>query len=211
MDTLVVPVTDPIALPGALQEALDILRREGLVAFPTDTVYGLGALAHEPASIERLYAVKGRDASKAIPILISDLAELEGIADRIDVRVRRLAEKYWPGPLTLVVPRHPSLPDELTPYPTVGVRIPDHPVALGLIRLTGPLAVTSANLSGQPSAVTAGEVLAHLRGSIELILDGGETPGGISSTVVDCSGAELTILRQGPVSREELERTLREN
>ena len=200
MDTLVVPADDP----RALQQALDTLQQGGLVAFPTDTVYGLGALAFDPISIECLYAVKGRESSKAIPILICDLGELSQVAATIDSRTRRLAERFWPGPLTLVVPRHPSLPDVLTPYPTVGVRMPDHPVALAFIKRTGPLAVTSANLSGQPSATTAGEVLAYLRGRIDLLLDGGPTPGGVSSTVVDCSGPDLAILRQGPITLEEL-------
>jgi len=200
MDTLVVPADDP----RALQQALDTLQQGGLVAFPTDTVYGLGALAFDPISIECLYAVKGRESSKAIPILICDLGELSQVAATIDSRTRRLAERFWPGPLTLVVPRHPSLPEVLTPYPTVGVRMPDHPVALAFIKRTGPLAVTSANLSGQPSATTAGEVLAYLRGRIDLLLDGGPTPGGVSSTVVDCSGPDLAILRQGPITLEEL-------
>jgi L-threonylcarbamoyladenylate synthase len=200
MDTLVVPADDP----RALQQALDTLKQGGLVAFPTDTVYGLGALAFDPISIERLYAVKGRESSKAIPILICDMRELSQVAASTDSRPRRLAERFWPGPLTLVVPRHPSLPEVLTPYPTVGVRMPDHPVALAFIKRTGPLAVTSANLSGQPSATTAGEVLAYLRGRIDLVLDGGPTPGGIPSTVVDCSGPELAILRQGPITLEEL-------
>lgn len=200
MDTLVVPADDP----RALQQALDTLQQGGLVAFPTDTVYGLGALAFDPISIECLYAVKGRESSKAIPILICDLGELSQVAATIDSRTRRLAERFWPGPLTLVVPRHPSLPDVLTPYPTVGVRMPDHPVALAFIKRTGPLAVTSANLSGQPSATTAGEVLAYLRGRIDLVLDGGPTPGGVSSTVVDCRGPDLAILRQGPITLEEL-------
>lgn len=200
VETFVVPSDDP----GALQQALDILHSGGLVAFPTDTVYGLGALANDLRSIERLYAVKGRDSSKAIPLLISDPSELGKVAAQVDSRTQRLAVRYWPGPLTLVVPRHASLPHILTPYPTVGVRMPDHPVALALIRRTGPLAVTSANLSGQPSAETAQEVLSYLGGKIELVLDGGRTPGGVSSTVVDCSSAELKILRQGPISLEEL-------
>jgi len=204
MDTLVVPAD----APRALQQALDILQQGGLVAFPTDTVYGLGALAYNPLSIERLYAVKSRDSSKAIPILICNMGELSQVAASTDSRTRRLAERFWPGPLTLVVPRHPSLPEVLTHYPTVGVRMPDHPVALAFIKRTGPLAVTSANLSGQPSATTAGEVLEYLRGRIDLVLDGGPTPGGISSTVVDCSGSELAILRQGPITLQELLSTL---
>jgi L-threonylcarbamoyladenylate synthase len=184
------------------------LLRGSLVAFPTDTVYGLGALVHNPTGIEQLYVVKGRQIDKAIPILLSDVSQLSQVAAQVDSRIMRLAERFWPGPLTLVVPRHPSLPEALSPYPTVGVRIPDHPLALALLQQTGPLATTSANLSNQPSATTAQQVLQQLSGRIPLILDGGRTPGGVSSTVVDCSGAELVILRQGPLSIDQLNQAL---
>ncbi len=200
MNTLVMPASDPLALP----RAVNTLQKGGLVAIPTDTVYGLGALVQNPRGIERLYVVKGRKSTKAIPILFSDMSELEHLADDVEPRALRLAQRFWPGPLTLVLPRHPSLPDALTPYPTVGLRMPDHPVALGLLKLSGPLAVTSANLSDQPSAVTAQEVFDYFGGSIDLILDGGRTPGGVSSTVVDCSGPDLAILRQGPLSLNDL-------
>ena len=200
MQTRVISALDP----AALDEAMGVLQVGSLVAFPTDTVYGLGALAHNTRGIEQLYAVKGRQAAKAIPILLSDASELSLVASRVDFRVIRLAQRFWPGPLTLVVERHASLPEILSPYPTVGVRVPDHPLALALLRRAGPLATTSANLSNQPSATTAGEVLAQLGGRIPLILDAGPTPGGISSTVVDCSSASLQILRQGPVSMQQL-------
>ena len=200
MNTLLLPADEPLAL----QQAFNTLLQGGLVAFPTDTVYGLGALAHNTLGIEQLYSVKGRQAAKAIPILLSDIRELSQVASQVDFRALRLAERFWPGPLTLVVPRHASLPDILSPYPTVGVRVPDHPFALELLRRAGPLATTSANLSDRPSAATAGEVFAQLGGRIPLILDAGQTPGGISSTVVDCSGPELVILRQGPLTMEQL-------
>jgi L-threonylcarbamoyladenylate synthase len=190
--------------PDALTSALDILQHGGLVAFPTDTVYGLGGLVSDPAGIQRLYQVKGREGAKAIPVLLSDLDDLPRVAAEINPAVQRLAEHFWPGPLTLVVPRHPDLPSQLSPYPTIGVRIPDHPVALALLRLAGPMAVTSANISGQPSPSSAQEVLDQLGGRIELVLDGGRTPGGVSSTVVDCSGLEPVILRQGPIGLGEL-------
>lgn len=198
--TTVLPGRDP----QAIQQAHATLLRGSLVAFPTDTVYGLGALVHNPTGIEQLYVVKGRQIDKAIPILLSDVSQLSQVAAQVDSRIMRLAERFWPGPLTLVVPRHPSLPEALSPYPTVGVRIPDHPLALELLKQTGPLATTSANLSNQPSATTAQQVLQQLSGRIPLILDGGRTPGGVSSTVVDCSGAELVILRPGPLSLDQL-------
>lgn len=194
----------PAGEPGALEAALEVLQQGGLVAFPTDTVYGLGALIQRPKAIEQLYRVKGRESSKAIPVLLGDLEELARVALQPRAWALRLAERFWPGPLTLVVPKHPALPAILSALPTVGVRMPDHPTALALLRRTGPLAVTSANLSGGASAVTAGEVLEQLQGRIPLILDGGRAPGGKPSTVVDCSGEEPKILRPGPISLEDL-------
>ncbi len=190
--------------PRALKMAHDLLLGGGLVVFPTDTVYGVGALAHNPSGIQQLYKVKGRQSTKAIPILLGDPADLPRVTSTIDARVQRLAERFWPGALTLVVPRHPSLPEVLSPYPTVGVRVPDHPHALALLRLCGPLAVTSANLSDRPSTTTVQEVLDQLDGSLPLVLDGGSTPGGVSSTVVDCTQEQLVVLRQGPISLEML-------
>jgi L-threonylcarbamoyladenylate synthase len=190
--------------PGALQKAVELLREGGLVAFPTDTVYGLGVLAFDQRGIDQLYAVKQRDSLKAIPILLGDPAELAQVTAGMGEIARRLAQRFWPGPLTLVVPRHPGLPPNLSPQPTIGVRMPDHSVALSLLRLTGPLAVTSANQSDGESAATALEVFAQLGGRIPLILDGGKTPGGLSSTVVDCTGPEPVILRPGPISMEQI-------
>jgi L-threonylcarbamoyladenylate synthase len=186
--------------PDALEQAERLLRAGELVAFPTDTVYGLGAILTDPTAIERLYVVKGRDAAKAIAVLIGDETALAQVTGSLSDLAARLAGRFWPGPLTLVVSAHPALPANLSPLPTVGVRVPDHPVALALLCRTGPLAVTSANCSGQPSARTAGEVYAQLNGSIPLILDGGETPGGLPSTVVDCTGTVPVILRQGPIT-----------
>jgi L-threonylcarbamoyladenylate synthase len=184
----------------ALEQAAALLHAGGLVAFPTDTVYGLGAALFNVQAIEQLYIVKGRDAAKAIAVLVGDESALGQVAGVLSGVAARLARRFWPGPLTLVVAAHPSLPASLSPLPTVGVRMPDHPVALALLRHTGPLAVTSANLSGEPSATTAEEVYAQLKGRIPFILDGGQTPGGRPSTVVDCTGRELVILRQGPIS-----------
>ncbi len=194
----------PVGQPGVLEFALQALQEGELVAFPTDTVYGLGALIQFPASIKQLYLVKGREYSKAIPVLLGKPEELAQVALRPSSLALCLAERFWPGPLTLVVPKHPALPQELSAQPTIGVRMPDHPTALALLRLTGPLAVTSANLSGEASAVTASEVLQQLGGRIGLILDGGRTPGGQPSTVVDCSGNEPVILRHGPISLEDV-------
>lgn len=194
--------------PDAIQRTFAVLARGGLAAFPTDTVYGLGANIASIDSIERLFTVKGRDSSKAIAVLVGSPGQLNQVADQPGSMARRLAERFWPGPLTLVVSRRPELPDVLSPLPTIGVRMPDFPAALALLRLTGPLATTSANLSGQPSPVSAQDVLAQLDGRIELVLDGGVTPGGLPSTVVDCTTTELRVLREGPISLEALRQAL---
>ena len=190
--------------PDAIPTALELLRAGNLVAFPTDTVYGLGADLFNPEAIEKLYQVKERAHLKAIPVLLSNPAALDQITSEMNVLARRLADQFWPGPLTLVVPAHPHLPENLSPLPTIGVRMPNHPDALALLEASGPLAVTSANLSGQENSLTAGQVYAQLAGRIPIILDGGTTPGGSPSTVVDCTGPEPVILRSGPISLAEL-------
>jgi L-threonylcarbamoyladenylate synthase len=194
--------------PSAISHAVDVLNHNGLVAFPTDTVYGLAAPAFDDASIERLYVVKGRNHTKAIAILMSSIMELDKVAVDVTEIAFCLAEHFWPGPLTLVLYRHPSLPAILAPEPTIGIRIPDHEDALALMDKTGPLAVTSANLSGQKPPTTAQEVLAQLNHKVHLILDGGPTPGGIPSTVVDCTSPELTLLRPGPLTLSQLQSIL---
>ena len=200
MQTLRLEATEPDALPRALA----ILRSGGLVAFPTDTVYGLGALAFDGRAVESIYAAKARPMEKAVPILIGDAEEFEKVAARVPGSARVLAARFWPGPLSLVVPKLETLPDAVSATDTVAVREPDHPVARALLHLAGPMAVTSANISGQPSPVTAEEVIRQLGGRIPLVLDGGETPGGIPSTVVDCMGAGLQVLREGPITSQQL-------
>ncbi len=185
---------------ATLDRALALIQQGQLVAFPTDTVYGLAALLTSPPAIDELFAVKGREATKAIAVLVGSPQALAAVAGELAPLPARLAQRFWPGPLTLVVPQRPGLPANLSPLPTVGVRMPDHPVALALLNAAGPLAVTSANRSGQPSPVTAQEVLEQLGGRIPLIIDGGRTPGGQPSTVVDCTGDQPVILRQGPLS-----------
>jgi L-threonylcarbamoyladenylate synthase len=204
MKTRIILASDPQAIDLALQT----LESGGLLAFPTDTVYGLAARVSDPTGIDRLYAVKGRDSAKAIPVLLSSPDDLPQATAEMSITARRLAQRFWPGPLTLVVPRHPDLPENLSNLPTIGVRMPDHPVALALMRRSGPLAVTSANRSGGENTCTAQEVQAQLDGRIELILDGGQTPGGMPSTVVDCTGQQLVILRQGPITAADLQQAL---
>jgi L-threonylcarbamoyladenylate synthase len=194
--------------PQLQTRVLEVLRGGGLVAFPTDTVYGVGALAFDAAAVSDIYTAKGRPQEKAIPVLIAELADLAKVTLEIPDVAVRLASHFWPGPLTLVVRKHPDLPLSVSATPTVGVRIPDHPVARTLLRAAGPMAVTSANLSGQPSPCTTEEVVACLGGRIALIVDGGSTPGGIPSTVVDCVDTPPHILRAGPISSDEIEAAL---
>ena len=186
--------------PRAIEAAASALRRGELVAFPTDTVYGLAASAWNPAAVSRLFEAKGRDPQKAVAILLAGWDGLLAVAERPPEPVRRLAARFWPGPLTLVVRRLPSLPAEISATDRIGLRVPDHPFALELLAEVGPLAVTSANRSGGPDSRTASEVLAALSGRIELVIDGGETPGGVPSTVVDCTVDPPRLVREGPVA-----------
>ncbi|MDD5370051.1 MAG: L-threonylcarbamoyladenylate synthase [Anaerolineaceae bacterium] len=196
-----IPVTQiiPGTEPGALDQAVAALARGELVAFPTDTVYGLAASAFSAPAIERLFVAKGRDSSKAIAVLLGDLEQIGQVTPELNASARRLAQRFWPGALTLIVARHPSLPENLSPLPTIGVRIPDHPLARALLRRSGPLATTSANLSGGVNPLSAQEVLTQLGGRIALIIDGGRSPGGLPSTVVDCTGESIRVLRAGPI------------
>jgi L-threonylcarbamoyladenylate synthase len=186
--------------PVAFLHAVDIIRNGGVLAFPTDTVYGLAAYPFDESMVERLYIAKGRNSTKAIAILIGNLSDLKQIVREMSPLALTLAKHFWPGPLTLVLSGQESLPMNLSANKTIGVRMPNHPVALSLLKQAGPLAVTSANMSGQGNPNSAQEVLQQLGGKIHLILDGGVTPGGVPSTVVDCTGAEPVILREGPVS-----------
>jgi L-threonylcarbamoyladenylate synthase len=204
MKTLVLPVSSLDTLP----RALEILRGGGLVAFPTDTVYGVGSLAFKAAAVESIYAAKNRPNEKAIPVLLGGAEDLAKVVASIPPMALTLAARFWPGPLTLVLPKHPDLPEAVSATATVGVRVPDHPAARRLLQAAGPMAVTSANLSGHVSPSTAEEVFEQLSGRIALILDGGRTPGGVPSTVVDCVGAEPKVLREGPIPWGEIARVL---
>jgi len=192
----------PADAPGSIERALRVVRGGGLVAFPTDTVYGVGAAAFDGQAVGRIYEAKGRSEEKAIPVLLAGLGDLERVAAEVSPDLRRLAAQFWPGPLTLVVARHADLPTVVSPGPTVGLRVPDHPVALGLLAGAGPMAVTSANRSGDPNPTTAAQVLSALGGRIDLILDGGQTPGGRPSTVVDCTQHPPLLIRPGPIPLE---------
>jgi len=193
METITLSIDDPTAI----SRALAVLQAGGLIAFPTDTVYGLAAATFSTAAIEKLFEAKNREGAKAIAVLVGELRQLDLLTTGLTESARRLADRFWPGPLTLVVPKHPILPANISPYPSVGVRMPDHPFAIELLRRVGPLATTSANLSGGSNSISPAEVLADLTGRFDLLLDGGTCPGGIPSTVVDCTQDPPAILRAG--------------
>lgn len=186
--------------PEAIKEAAGILSRGALVAFPTETVYGLGANLNDPQAIQELYAVKERPFGKQVTLLLPEPAEAQRLELEIPPAGRALMEAFWPGPLTLIFRR--------TAGSTLGLRCPDHAVALALLRAAGvPVAAPSANLSGRPAPRTAEEVLRDLEDRIDLILDAGPVPGGTASTVLDFSGEAPRFLRDGPI-REKVRRFL---
>ncbi len=211
--------------PDAIARAAAVLRAGGLVAFPTETVYGLGAHALDAEAVARIFSAKGRPAHNPLIVHLADRAMLElvartdgdpaagGVADPAPggaaEQAARLAAAFWPGPLTLVLPRQPQVPAIVTAGgPTVAVRMPAHPVARDLIRAAGlPVVAPSANRSTRPSPTTAGHVLADLRGHVDVVLDGGPTPIGLESTVVDLTRTPPVLLRPGGVTLE----TLREH
>jgi L-threonylcarbamoyladenylate synthase len=196
-------VTDwlPADHPDAPARAAAVIRGGGLIVLPTDTVYGVAADLWQPDAVAALYAAKRRPPDRAIPILLSAGDEIDQVAERVPEAARRLAAAFWPGPLTVVVPKRPTVPEIVSALPTVGVRVPDHDAARAAIRACGgALAVTSANLSDRPSARTAGEAASALGAAVDLVLDGGPAPGGTPSTVVDVMGGTLRVLRPGPIS-----------
>jgi L-threonylcarbamoyladenylate synthase len=193
-----------------IRAAVDVLRAGGLVAFPTETVYGLGADAANPAALRRLYAVKGRPADHPVIVHLGDAEQLDDWAVGVPEVARRLAGACWPGPLTLVLRRSGRVPDEVTGgRATVGLRVPDQPLARALLRaFAGGLAAPSANRFGRVSPTTAADVRADLGDDVDLVLDGGPCRVGVESTIVDCSAPEPAIVRLGGVSREQLGRVV---
>ena len=200
-------VVIPSAAPRAIEWAAEEIARGGVVAIPTDTVYGLVAsLAHAEA-IERIYALKGRPEEQPLPVLVASVDALEHVTSFVDGRVQMLLNEFWPGPVTVVIPSDRNLPAAvLGPGNTVGVRIPNHPLAIEVIgKAGGAVASTSANRSGEAPALTAADVEATFGAELDLILDGGIAPGGRASTVVAIRGDTLKILREGPIDESELQ------
>lgn len=199
--TVILPAGDP----ESITRAAEMLRAGELVAFPTDTVYGVGALYSDNAAVERLYFAKVRPENKGIPILLAGAADLALVAGEINQLALNLAAAFWPGPLTLILPKGPAVPPAVSQTGTIAVRAPGHPVALALIQAAGvPLATTSANLSGSPPTADPSVVCQTLGGRIAAIIDGGLAPGGTPSTIVDCTVDPPKILRPGPISEDEI-------
>ena len=196
---------------ASVQEAAGILKAGGLVAFPTETVYGLGANAFDADAVLSIFTAKGRPADNPLIVHIHDRAQLDEIGD-IPPRAPALMDAFWPGPLTILFPRKASIPDVVTAgLSTVAVRMPSHPVALSLLRESGvPVAAPSANRSGRPSPTTAMHVLEDMRGIIPMILDGGPCEIGVESTVLDLTHGSPVILRPGGVTKSMLEEVLHE-
>lgn len=184
-----------------------VIKEGGLVAFPTETVYGLGADAFNPAAIEKIFLAKGRPRDNPLIVHIADLSTLKKLARSFPRQARALTEKFWPGPLTLVLKKRAQVPLEVSAgLPTVAIRMPANPIARSLIRAAGtPLVAPSANLSGRPSPTRARHVREDLGGLIDLIIDGGSTPIGMESTVVDFTGRYPKILRPGAVTAAQIE------
>jgi L-threonylcarbamoyladenylate synthase len=196
--------------PEDILRAVEVLRGGGIVAFPTDTVYGIGAHGMQPRAVGKLYLAKERPRDKAIPLLLPGFEALPEVVASVPEAARALAARFWPGALTIVLHRAPAVPDVVTAGgETVAVRVPDHALTLALLRaLNGPLAATSANLSGEPAPDTADGVLAQLEGRIDLILDGGRCPGGVASTVVDLTVDPPAVLREGEIGLDALRRAI---
>ena len=189
----------PATTEHDLSSAARCLREGGVVAIPTDTLYGLAADAFNPGAIERVFAIKERPGGLALPVLLANLGQLSSVASEVPQSVRVLAETYWPGPLTLVVGRNDALPPRLTAgAPTVAVRVPAHPVPRELARLLGrPITGTSANISGAPDPRTLAELQAQVGERVDCLIDVGPSPAGTASTIVDLSGESPRLIREG--------------
>jgi len=195
--------------PNAIKLAKALIQEGGLIAFPTDTVYGLAADPFNPAALNKIYLAKERPVEKALPVLVANMNQLKQFVPIVPEQAKHLAQAFWPGPLTLVMDKKTDLPPELTATPSIGLRMPDLDFSLRLLCATGPLATTSANISDKNNTTTAAEVFSQLNNRVDLILDGGQTPGMMPSTVLEVSQSNLRILRQGPISLEEIQAVLK--
>ena len=190
-----------------IETAINTLRDGGVVAIPTDTLYGLAACAFDETAVAKVFELKGRPAGMALPLLLADVEDAHKCAVDLPPTFERLAARFWPGALTLIARKSDAVPYAVTAgMDTVGLRVPDHPLARSVARLLGaPITGTSANRSGMPGLTTAQAVRDEFGDAIEYVLDGGDAPGGVASTVLDLSGDTPRILRQGAIGRDEIE------
>lgn len=211
METKVIRIKDCAPVdPALLEEAAQILRSGGLVGFPTETVYGLGGNALDPDASRKIYAAKGRPSDNPLIVHISCMEELPPLVAEIPETARKLADAYWPGPMTMILNKSAAIPHETSGgLETVAIRMPSDPIANALIRLAGvPVAAPSANTSGRPSPTTAQHVMEDLGGKIEMIIDGGPVQVGVESTIIDLTEEQPTLLRPGAVTVPMLEKIL---
>lgn len=201
---MILDATDPATWGPAIDEAVNVLARGGLVVLPTDTVYGVGADAFDPAAVAALLAAKGRGRQMPPPVLVPQLATIDGLCADVPEPATALMTAFWPGGLTVICRAQPSLAWDLgETRGTVAVRVPDQPAALALLRRTGPLAVSSANLTGRPAATTAQEAAEQLGAAVAVVLDAGPAPGGLASTIVDATDG-LRLVRPGAIALDRL-------
>lgn len=207
MKTIVELYNDDNRRPEVMERAGEILKKGGLVAFPTETVYGLGGDALNPEASARIYAAKGRPSDNPLIVHIADMEALKVLASEVPEKARLLADRFWPGPLTMIMPKSDAVPYATTGgLDTVAIRMPSHPTAYELIRSSGVyIAAPSANTSGRPSPTTAQHVYEDLNGRIDMIIDSGKVDIGLESTIVDLTGEIPTILRPGYITKEMLE------
>ncbi len=205
--TFVMKISPKAPQKRLILTATEVLRRGGLVAFPTETVYGLGADALNADAVKQIFVAKGRPLDNPIIVHIASVADLKALTSHVPERASLIIDRFWPGPLTLILRKSPDVPDDVTGgLDTVAVRMPQNKIALALIKALGhPIAAPSANLSGRPSGTTAGHVLQDFAGKIDMILDGGPVAVGLESTVLDLSREPPAILRPGAVTQEDLE------
>jgi tRNA threonylcarbamoyl adenosine modification protein (Sua5/YciO/YrdC/YwlC family) len=205
---VILPALGPETWGPAIDEAVNAVQRGAVVVLPTDTVYGIGCDAFNPGAVLAVLVAKGRDRAMPPPVLIPDDGRTVGaLAAEVKPAAALLMDEFWPGALTIICEAQPSLAWDLGDTGgTVALRVPDHPVALALLARTGPMAVTSANKTGQPPAQTAEEARDQLGDAVAVYLDGGQAPLGEASTIVDATGERLRVVRDGGVSRAELER-----
>jgi tRNA threonylcarbamoyl adenosine modification protein (Sua5/YciO/YrdC/YwlC family) len=195
----------PASQPGAITQAAAEARAGNLIVIPTDTLYGLACDAFNPEAVRTIYAAKQRPFSKPIPILLADSSDLPRVVRQVPSVAQAFIDQYWPGPLTILLPKHPDLPAEISNNDSIAIRIPNSQVGRDIIRAAGgAMAVTSANLTGQDPAETAVDAQNKLAGWVTAVVDDGPSPHGAASTILDCTGDELKILRAGPISAQSL-------